>query len=91
VKVNIQPFAITAVPHAGFFALLCVRLPLSKIKFNQILKKNPIKFPPRSETTKKTIGRSNSLVHELSQTDVCNAGGILAHQMDVRVEDQCVD
>lgn len=77
--------------HTRVSSLCCVCacpcLKSNSIKF----KKNPIKFPPRSETTRKTIGRSNSLVHELSQTDVCNAGGILAHQMDVRVEDQCVD
>lgn len=33
----------------------------------------------------------DSLVHELSETDVGNAGRIVSHQMDVRIEDQRID
>lgn len=61
VKVNIQPFAITAVPHAGFFALLCVRLPLSKIKFNQILKKIQSNFLPEAKRQGKLLDAATHL------------------------------
>lgn len=34
---------------------------------------------------------SHSLVNELRQTDVRNAGGVLAQQVHVRIEDRRVD
>jgi len=57
VKVNIQPFAITAVPHARFFVLLCVRLSLSEIRNR---KKNQMNFHQSGKTRQLTCPRIES-------------------------------
>lgn len=79
-EMDVLPLAITAVPDTRFLALLRVGLPLSI--FSKII----------SFKKEKSLVRNRYLlVDELSQSDVGDAGCILAHQMDVRIEDERID
>lgn len=82
VEMDVLPLAITAVPDTRFLALLRVGLSLSIFSQNNKCYKKKI----LSKDLKIDL-----LVDELSQSDVGDAGCILAHQMDVRIEDERID
>lgn len=80
VNVNILPLVVTLVPDAGLFWLVSVSVTLSEYdKELRVIKKNW-----------KSIFW-NLLINVLRQSNVGNAGRIVAQQMDVWIEDGRVD
>lgn len=82
-EMDVLPLAITAVPDTRFLALLRVGLSLSIFSQNN-------KCYKKTKILSKDL-KIDLLVDELSQSDVGDAGCILAHQMDVRIEDERID